>query len=695
MAVALSSLVSSFYGLSISANVFSKPNKLSFYRSRFSYLPPLRRRFSSSSIVASSTSIASVAGPTSIPSLPEIEGLSLEKYVKSRLPGGFAAQRIIGTGRRKCSIARVVLQEGTGKFVINYRDAKEYLQGNPLWLQYIRTPLVTLGYETNYDVFIKAHGGGLSGQSQAISLGIARALLKVSENHRAPLRKEGLLTRDSRVVERKKKLKINKKGPAEAGASLVILMSASGFQSVSLSISDDESDDPAGRIRLGRRKCKKRFFRPSRGILGRFMRSLARWWLLLLFVPAMVLLTFEASKQGKKQIDAVRMESRQLEGALDERSNLNRLDHTTRIVNGVRELCLKMLKPEELHNLDFPEYAVQNSPVKSLMYKSYSGQYASNSNSTMLSYQNGTTRFNLFTGYQTLEEREDSYNVEDNAEVHCGFYNDNGGFKISDEDKQYMQTCKAVVSTCAFGGGDDLYQPIGMTEASLKKVCYVAFWDEITRGAQEAEGNNIGIDGMIGKWRIVVVSDLPFSDQRLNGKIPKMLSHRLFPQARYSIWVDSKSQFRRDPFGVLEALLWRTNSVFAISEHGARSNLYEEAKAIVKKHKATPEEVDAQIKQYRYDGIPEDRRLHGKKALAEASVIIREHNPLTNVFMCLWFNEVVRFTSRDQLSFPYVLRRLKIRNLNMFPVCTRKDLVNSMGHKRKVKPLESRMLLKQ
>lgn len=81
---------------------------------------------------------------------------------------------------------------------------QEYLQGNPLWLQYIRTPLTTLGYENNYDVFVKAHGGGLSGQAQAISLGIARALLKVSENHRAPLRKEGLLTRDSRVVERKK-----------------------------------------------------------------------------------------------------------------------------------------------------------------------------------------------------------------------------------------------------------------------------------------------------------------------------------------------------------------------------------------------------------------------------------------------------------------------------------------------------------
>ena len=74
-------------------------------------------------------------------------------------------------------------------------------------------------------------------------------------------------------------------------------------------------------------------------------------------------------------------------------------------------------------------------------------------------------------------------------------------------------------------------------------------------------------------------------------------------------------------------------------------------------------------------------------ALNEASIIVREHTPITNLFMCIWFNEAVRFTSRDQLSFPYVLWRLKVlRDVNMFPVCTRKDLVNSIGHLRKAKP---------
>ncbi|KAK7321726.1 hypothetical protein VNO77_32622 [Canavalia gladiata] len=189
MAVSLSALTTSLSSLSFSAHISRNPITLSFPRTK----PLSLSRFPKTpSLVITATALAE----------PETE--DLKKYVKSRLPGGFAAQTIIGTGRRKCAIARVVLQEGTGKFIINYRDAKEYLQGNPLWLQYIKVPLVTLGYETSYDVFVKAEGGGLAGQAQAISLGIARALLKVSEVHRAPLRQEGLLTRDSRVVERKK-----------------------------------------------------------------------------------------------------------------------------------------------------------------------------------------------------------------------------------------------------------------------------------------------------------------------------------------------------------------------------------------------------------------------------------------------------------------------------------------------------------
>ncbi|KAK9129971.1 hypothetical protein Sjap_010458 [Stephania japonica] len=198
MAISLSSLTSSFSSLSFSSQISSESKSLYLART-----PNSAPKFKLAHKPTCLAPIASASG-AALASPFEPETADLEKYVKSRLPGGFAAQTIIGTGRRKCAIARVVLQEGSGKVIINCRDAKDYLQGNPLWLQYIKVPLMTLGFENSYDVFVKAHGGGLSGQAQAISLGIARALLKLSENYRSSLRKEGLLTRDARVVERKK-----------------------------------------------------------------------------------------------------------------------------------------------------------------------------------------------------------------------------------------------------------------------------------------------------------------------------------------------------------------------------------------------------------------------------------------------------------------------------------------------------------
>eukprot|EP00850_Spirogloea_muscicola_P014483 SM000104S09353 [mRNA] locus=s104:284158:285612:- [translate_table: standard] len=294
----------------------------------------------------------------------------------------------------------------------------------------------------------------------------------------------------------------------------------------------------------------------------------------------------------------------------------------------------------------------------------------------------------MFAGKQTMGERDESFRVKPSMEVHCGFAGERTGFDLDPRDRAYMKRCAVVVATCTFGGGDDLYQPIGMTNASLAKTCYVALWDEVTLAAQAERGNVPDTaTGKVGHWRVVVVRNLPFVDQRRNGKIPKMLSHRLFPAARFSIWVDSKSQFRRDPLGVLESLLWRKRAVLAISEHGARSCIYEEGEAIVRKHKATPEEVAVQLNQYRLEGLPEHATFDGRKALAEASVIIREHTALTNLFMCLWFNEMARFTARDQLSFGYVLRRLGVLHVNMFSICTRRALVNSMGHVRKAKPL--------
>ena len=110
----------------------------------------------------------------------------------------------IGTGRRKSSVARVVLMSpGKGNININGSDIGEYIPRDSL-VTIIKQPLVALGQENGYDININVNGGGLSGQSGAIRLGISRALLKVNPDSRSILKSNGLLTRDSRKVERKK-----------------------------------------------------------------------------------------------------------------------------------------------------------------------------------------------------------------------------------------------------------------------------------------------------------------------------------------------------------------------------------------------------------------------------------------------------------------------------------------------------------
>lgn len=108
-----------------------------------------------------------------------------------------------GLGRRKSATARVILRAGTGIITINKRDAKDYLKSD-LLLQDINRPFVATSTERKFDTTVLVSGGGITGQSGAIRLGIARALLNYSEEFRPLFRTERLLTRDSRVKERKK-----------------------------------------------------------------------------------------------------------------------------------------------------------------------------------------------------------------------------------------------------------------------------------------------------------------------------------------------------------------------------------------------------------------------------------------------------------------------------------------------------------
>ena len=108
------------------------------------------------------------------------------------------------TGRRKTSIARVFLKGGKGKFLINGKEPQLHLCNVSTFLELIKRPLHAVQAEGKYDVIAKVHGGGLSGQADAIRLGIARALVIVNQENKGLLKAEGLLTRDPRDKERKK-----------------------------------------------------------------------------------------------------------------------------------------------------------------------------------------------------------------------------------------------------------------------------------------------------------------------------------------------------------------------------------------------------------------------------------------------------------------------------------------------------------
>ncbi|MEE9190897.1 MAG: 30S ribosomal protein S9 [Candidatus Neomarinimicrobiota bacterium] len=107
------------------------------------------------------------------------------------------------TGRRKRAVARVYLTPGKGNIIINKRPIDEYLCRAPL-ITVVRQPLVEVEVDSDYDVSINVKGGGLTGQAGAIRLGIARALLQVNGDFRTSLKQAGFLTRDARMVERKK-----------------------------------------------------------------------------------------------------------------------------------------------------------------------------------------------------------------------------------------------------------------------------------------------------------------------------------------------------------------------------------------------------------------------------------------------------------------------------------------------------------
>jgi len=112
-------------------------------------------------------------------------------------------EMINAIGRRKASVARVYLMKGAGSIIVNGKDYKEYFPQLHIQKK-VHEPMVALATEEGFDLKVNVRGGGIKGQAEAIRMGIARALVKLDEENRSPLKAQKLLTRDAREVECKK-----------------------------------------------------------------------------------------------------------------------------------------------------------------------------------------------------------------------------------------------------------------------------------------------------------------------------------------------------------------------------------------------------------------------------------------------------------------------------------------------------------
>ncbi|KAJ7955422.1 Plant/F20M13-60 protein [Quillaja saponaria] len=299
---------------------------------------------------------------------------------------------------------------------------------------------------------------------------------------------------------------------------------------------------------------------------------------------------------------------------------------------------------------------------------------------------NGSQETPLFGGHQSWSQREQSFNLSSTMKVHCGFIR-NGGAEMDTIDINYVKKCRFVVASGIFDGYDIPHQPSNISLRSKKLFCFLMVVDELSLKFI-TENVTVKVDGdggkWVGIWRLVLLKHPPYDEPRRNGKVPKILTHKLFPQAQYSIWIDGKMELIVDPLLILERYLWRGEHTFAIAQHKHHKSIYEEADANKRRKRYARPLIDLHMKIYYYEGMkpwgPEKKTVSD---VPEGAVIIREHTVMNNLFSCLWFNEVNLFTPRDQLSFGYVVYRLGgLFKFFMFPNCEYNSLFVLHPHTR-------------
>ncbi|CAO2209472.1 unnamed protein product [Urochloa humidicola] len=344
---------------------------------------------------------------------------------------------------------------------------------------------------------------------------------------------------------------------------------------------------------------------------------------------------------------------------------------------------------EHKHALPVPR-ARCSSPVAFADYKTVVEEInglcrnlsASPAVSPVLRYQSG--RRNTFAGNFSTKKRRSFFRYTDSqVKIPCGFFKE---FPVPEADRLAMEKCKGVVVASAIlNDYDKIRQPRGLGAETLATACFFMFIDDATRRAlarhgilteQDAHGGGRGgAATFVGAWRVVTLrsGELPYENNpAMNGVIAKHLLHRLFPNARFSVWVDAKMQLTADPMLLVHALLVDKGVDMAVSRHPFNLHAMEEAVATARWRKwGDVEEIRAQMETYCANGLQpwSTKKLPYPSDVPDTAIIIRRHSLASDLFSCLLFNELEAFNPRDQLAFAYVRDQMSpMVSINMFEV---------------------------
>lgn len=244
-----------------------------------------------------------------------------------------------------------------------------------------------------------------------------------------------------------------------------------------------------------------------------------------------------------------------------------------------------------------------------------------------------------------------------------------------------MESCRGVVVASAIlNDHDKVRQPKGLGSATLKTACFFMFVDDRTHGVLTSHGILKPDDPLapsstvVGAWRVVKLQQekLPYESPAMNGVVVKHLLHRLFPNARFSVWVDGKMQLTVDPLLLVHSLLLlgKQGADMAVSKHPFNLHTMEEAIATARWHKwGDADAIRAQMETYCRNGLSpwSPSKLPYPSDVPDTAIIIRRHGSASDHFSCLLFNELEAFNPRDQLAFAYVRDQMSPRvRINMF-----------------------------